>query len=176
MKTLKAREPSCRKGTDFQVSPYGQYSGLRWLFTAASMGFLLGTGLIAGGCATLIRGTTQNVSVTSSPSHAQVILEGKVIGATPFQQEIPRAGNALIWLAHPETEPTPYTWSTQVEPTFWGNILTGTFLAITLNPIGSLAGLLGFGVDLITGSAYRYSPDQAEIVLTPKATATQPQG
>ena len=41
--------------------------------------------LLAGGCATIIKGRDEKVSFNSNPSHAKVYVNGALVGRTPLQ-------------------------------------------------------------------------------------------
>lgn len=110
-----------------------------WITTA----LVLGT-LGMAGCASIAGGTKQNITVTSNVPGAQVVLDGAVVGVTPFTGSVPRGSNKSLVIQMngyaPQTLPMPTT----ITGMFWGNILIG--------------GTTGSTTDMASGAAYEYSP------------------
>ncbi|MCH8539182.1 MAG: PEGA domain-containing protein [Opitutales bacterium] len=55
-----------------------------------ALGATLALGLLLTGCATVQRGTTQTVSVESSPSGAEVFAGSEKLGTTPLEHDFER--------------------------------------------------------------------------------------
>lgn len=105
----------------------------------------------AGGCATIVSGTTQEVSFQSNPEDAKVSVGGRVIGKTPVTLQMKKkAGQPLIFEKEGYKTLTMQL-DTRMNGWFWGNILIG--------------GLLGSTTDGVSGAVYEYSPSQYMVSL-----------
>lgn len=106
--------------------------------------------LVAAGCATIVAGTTQSMSITSNVDGAEIYLDGEKIGTTPFNGPVKKNGKEL------RLEMRGYRTSTVVlsktlEGMFWGNIIIG--------------GTLGSITDFASGAAYAYAPATYQVDL-----------
>jgi hypothetical protein len=104
----------------------------------------LGAIIALSGCAAIITGQTQQISVNSNVRGASVLINGKEVGKTPFVGVVqkPKAGdgNTITLRAEGYQEKTIAVGSS-IEPTFWVNILSG-------GPFGSTT-------DYAAGSMYK---------------------
>ena len=109
------------------------------------------------GCATLIDGTTQNVTFQSKPEGATVAVNGRVLGKTPLTAQIERGTTQWLIMSMdgyvPETRPL----TTQLNGWFWGNI-----------PLGGI--FIGMAVDGVSGAANEFIPSQYTVALKPQYT------
>ena len=64
------------------------------------------------GCATIISGTTQAVSIDSNVPGATVAIEGNVVGVTPFSGKIKRQKEAIALVSHEGFTAQPLTLTT----------------------------------------------------------------
>lgn len=115
--------------------------------------------MIASGCATIIHGKLQNVSIATVPADAIVKASDGETCTTPGVLKLDRALSS--YTLHIEKEgykPIDITLRKDVDPWFFGNILIG--------------GLIGIIVDLSTGAAYKFSPDDIVKVLSRKGIDT----
>jgi len=111
-----------------------------------SFGYLaLALALSATGCATIVTGTTQVVTVNSNVQGAQVMLDGNPIGVTPFSARLPKKSNQVLTVRKRGYQPQTIALQTSVPVAFWGNILFG--------------GLPGSTTDAATGAINEYSPN-----------------
>ncbi len=111
-----------------------------------------------GGCASIIDGTTQEVSFNSTPEGATVTLDGRVIGKTPVSISIKKkSGQALIF-SKEGYKPVTMQLETRMNSWFWGNIVLG--------------GLIGSTTDGISGAINEYSPSQYMITLQQEGVAS----
>ncbi len=112
---------------------------------------------LLGGCATLIEGTTQNVTFQTKPDGATVAVNGRVLGKTPLTAQIDRGSTQWVNISMdgyiPETRPL----TTQLNGWFWGNI-----------PFGGI--VIGMAVDGVSGAANDFIPSQYTIALKPQYT------
>lgn len=105
------------------------------------------------GCATIVKGQSQLVTIDSNIRGADVILNGKVVGTTPYNGAIERGSSSQLTIRKDGYFPKTITLSTEFEPIFWGNIIIG--------------GFLGSSTDAGTGAMYKYSPANYQIDLLP---------
>ena len=115
-------------------------SSLLFSFTA-----LLITFFMTSGCATIMHGSTQDISISSVPTNASVTINGNSRGETPLLISLNRKENhsVSIHLDGYEKYETYLTRSTS--GWIFGNIIFG--------------GLIGLVVDAATGSIYKLSPE-----------------
>jgi hypothetical protein len=118
------------------------------LFNLTAIGLLL-----LGSCATITKGSEQDISITSNVNGANVFLDDVIIGTTPFKGTVKKGKNEIrVEKAGYQTE--TIVLSTDLEGMFWGNILIGGFLGST--------------TDITTGSAYTYAPATYQVDLKGK--------
>jgi hypothetical protein len=103
------------------------------------------------GCATIIKGTTQVVSINSNVKGANITVNGEQIGATPFTGQIKRKSGTTVTLQKTGYDSKTITLTTEIESIFWGNIIIG--------------GVLGSTTDMATGAMYYYAPATLQIDL-----------
>jgi hypothetical protein len=115
---------------------------------------------LAGGCASVTRGTTENLSIASTPSGAEAIisgLENPTTCVTPCSVVVKRNADISVTIQKPGFEPQviPLTRDIQTAGAagFAGNILAG--------------GLVGMGVDAVTGAARDHKPNPVIVTLQP---------
>ena len=104
-------------------------------------------------CASILKGTSQVVTINSNVKGATVSVNGVDVGKTPFTGPIPRGSETALRLEKAGYEEKTITLYTEVEPVFWGNIIFG--------------GSFGSSTDYGTGAMYRYSPSTFDIDLAP---------
>jgi hypothetical protein len=97
------------------------------------------------GCATIVQGSNQNVSVASSPVGAQVTIDGKNMGVTPMVAQLERKKSHKVQITMAGYQPYEIEMTKGVSGWVAGNILVG--------------GIIGFVVDAVTGAMYKLSPD-----------------
>ncbi|MGH7585120.1 MAG: PEGA domain-containing protein [Gemmatimonadales bacterium] len=123
---------------------------------------LMLTGILVAGCATIINGTSQEVSVASTPVGARVTLDGQAFGVTPVVTKLKRKTTHTLRLELEGFQPHELTFSQGVSGWVAGNILFG--------------GLIGLVVDAVTGSMYKLKPDQVQAVLAAPVTTVSADG
>jgi len=110
--------------------------------------------LICVGCATIISGTTQTITINSNVPGADVRLDGVTIGTTPFIGKIKRkSSSANITVSHPDYEPQSVYLISGVNIAWLGNFLLG--------------GTTGTTTDIASGAFYQYYPDSYYAQLVP---------
>lgn len=107
--------------------------------------------LFSSGCATLFSGTDEEITFNSSPSGAEVVVDGIIVGTTPTTVEIDRPGledqDVTIELDGYETR------TFELDKEF----NTTSILNIFFWP--------GFVVDALTGALFRYDKDTYSVNL-----------
>jgi hypothetical protein len=115
-----------------------------------------------GGCASVTRGTTENISIMSTPAGAEATVTGLDVPTacmTPCAITAKRNADITVTFAKPGYEPQTVELTKEVVGTgaagFAGNVLVG--------------GLIGMGVDAYNGSAQDHKPNPVDVTLHPKA-------
>lgn len=115
---------------------------------------------VLAGCATIVRGGShQGVGISSTPPGAKVTVDGVLSGVTPVIVDMKRNKDHTV-----EVALDGYSiWSGTLEPSVsgwvWGDIAFG--------------GLIGLGVDFISGGAYQLYPENFSATLTPTNTVAR---
>lgn len=112
---------------------------------------LLSAAFITAGCASIMHGTTQKVGISSSPTGASVSIDNKTYGSTPLFADLKRGSEHIVSIEMPGYEKSQLTITKSVSGWVWGNIIFG--------------GLIGLGVDAISGGLYNLSPEQLNTEL-----------
>lgn len=108
--------------------------------------------LLAAGCATIMHGTSQEISISSVPSGAEVIVDGKTQGLTPVVADLKRKDKHLIQIKLEGYQAYELHLVRKTSGWVWGNIVFG--------------GLIGLAVDAISGGLYKISPDEVRAELS----------
>ena len=115
---------------------------------------------VAGGCASVTRGTTENLTIVSTPSGAEATISGldnPTACVTPCTVVVKRNADISVSVAKEGYEPQVVQLTKEVPPAgaagFAGNVLAG--------------GLVGMGVDAVTGAATDHKPNPVEVTLEP---------
>lgn len=123
----------------------------------------LGTLVFISGCASVTRGTKDTLVVESDPAGADVRLSTGQVGKTPTSFQLPRKKAFDVYLEKEGYEPLTVHVSSQVSGKgsvgMAGNVLVG--------------GIIGVGVDAITGAAKDLKPNPIKVALVP---LTKPEG
>src|ERR1700738_5319161 len=119
------------------------------------------------GCASVTRGTTENISISTTPSGATAEIAGLEIPTacvTPCVVQAKRSADITVAINKDGYEPQIIPLTKEVPATgaagFAGNILAG--------------GLVGMGVDAVTGAALDHKPNPGIVTLKPRAPASAP--
>lgn len=113
--------------------------------------------LALSGCATIISGSNQTITVNTDVPGAQVMLNGMPLGITPLIVSIKRGQEGVLSVQMPgyTTFQAPIT--KKVNGIFFVNILFG--------------GTFGSSTDYSTGAMYAYEPDTYFVTLAPAGMA-----
>jgi hypothetical protein len=110
--------------------------------------------VLLAGCATIFDGTTQTLTFDSTPSGAEVHLNGVIIGKTPFSTQVKRGKGNVLTFKKEGYEDRVLPMVTTMNLTFLGNLVTG--------------GLFGTTTDSATGAINKYEPGQYMVSLVKK--------
>jgi hypothetical protein len=109
--------------------------------------------LLTSGCASIIKGSKQEITFNSDPDGAKVTISGRVIGITPITTSIDRKSEQTLVFEKEGYKSVTMPLSTTINPWFWGNILIG--------------GVIGSTTDGFSGAYCEYSPNNYYIPLEP---------
>ncbi|MDB5574908.1 MAG: translation initiation factor 2 [Bradyrhizobium sp.] len=119
------------------------------------------------GCASISRGTTENISISSTPPGATAELSGlenPTSCVTPCVVVVKRNADITVTVNKEGYEPQVIPLTKEIPGSgaagFAGNVLLG--------------GLVGMGVDAATGAAQDHKPNPVIVTLNPAAPAPQP--
>lgn len=119
------------------------------------------------GCASISRGTTENISISSTPPGATAELSGldnPTSCVTPCVVVVKRNADITVTVKKEGYEPQVIPLTKEIPGAgaagFAGNVLIG--------------GLVGMGVDAATGAAQDHKPNPVIVTLNPAAPAPQP--
>lgn len=110
------------------------------------------------GCASIIHGTSQEVSFNSNPEEVTVTINGKVIGKTPLTTSLKKKSGQTILFEKEGYKPISMQLETRMDSWFWGNIVLGGFIGST--------------TDGLSGAVNEYSPSQYMVTLSPASTSS----
>jgi hypothetical protein len=113
---------------------------------------VLVTVFLVTGCATVINGTNQNVWVASEPPGATVVVDNVPEGETPLRLELKRRRTHLVRLERDGYKPYEVLLNRDTSDWVWGNIIV-------------CCGLIGMGVDAMTGAFYNLEPGEIYMQL-----------
>jgi len=106
-------------------------------------------------CATMFKSSNDIVYIDSNVRKADVIIDGKLIGQTPFNGEIKKNSSTTITIKKDGYQSKTIVADTSIEPFFWLNVAFYYFSSFAAT------------TDLSTGAMYKYSPASFNIDLDP---------
>lgn len=109
--------------------------------------------LLSGGCASIVKGTTQSIPVASDPAGAVVKLDGNYVGETPTKIEVKRKTDHLVTIEKEGYQVASIAVTRNIGGAVFGNIIAG--------------GLVGWGVDAMSGAQYNLTPVTISATLKP---------
>ena len=112
---------------------------------------------VVTGCASIMHGSSQEMSFQSSPEDVTVTVGGRIIGKTPITSRLDKKSGQTVIFTKDGYKPVTMALTTSLDPWFWGNIVLGGFIGST--------------TDGINGSVDQYQPSQYFITLTPVAVS-----
>ena len=102
--------------------------------------------LFLNSCATIINGTSQQINITSTPIDAKVFVDDQELGKTPYVAKLKRKDNHIVKIELEGYKTEVIALNGETSGWFIGNCLFG--------------GLIGMGIDAITGAMYRLEPKE----------------
>lgn len=108
-------------------------------------------------CATIMHGSSQELSIASSPSGARVLVDGSNAGTTPFVANLRRKDKHVIRIEMDGYEPFEMPIVRATSGWVWGNLLFG--------------GIPGLAIDAITGGLYKLKPDEVNATLAAESAS-----
>lgn len=156
--------------TKYVVSPLTKFLSLnnigghmtkKILLVVALVGVFI---FIISGCATIIKGTNQNISIQSNPSNAKVVVKttgGIEVfnGVTPASAKLPKKKEYVVTVTLDGYKEETVMISQSFEAWTIGNIICG--------------GIIGLIVDAVDGAMWKLEPDQIMVTM---ATASLENG
>ncbi|TFV38546.1 PEGA domain-containing protein [Bradyrhizobium frederickii] len=125
---------------------------------------IVALGVMLGGCASVTRGTTENISISSTPSGVEAVVSGMEVPTTcttPCSVVVKRNADLSITFQKEGYEPQIVPLSRDIPTSgaagFAGNLLLG--------------GVIGMGVDAATGAATDHKPNPVIVTMQPSAPA-----
>lgn len=106
----------------------------------------------ASGCATIVSGSSQDVSFNSTPPGASISVDGVQSGVTPSVLKLDTGTTHAVVLSIDGYNPYSINLKREVNGWVWGNLLVG--------------GLIGLVIDASTGAMYRLSPEEINAGLS----------
>lgn len=110
-------------------------------------------GMLITGCASIMSGTTQQVTFQSSPDGALVKINGKPLGKTPLTMQLDKDKNQTLTVEKEGYKTFTTSMDTRLDSWFWGNVVLG--------------GVFGSTTDSINGAVYEYNQSQYMVTLEP---------
>lgn len=122
--------------------------------------------VMLGGCASVTRGTTENISISSTPSGVEAMVSGLEVPTTcttPCAIVAKRSADITISFEKDGYQSQTVQLTKEVSGTgaagFAGNLLAG--------------GLIGMGVDAATGAATDHKPNPVMVTMQPSVPTHQ---
>lgn len=110
-------------------------------------------GMLLGGCATMVRGGTQQVSLNSNPPGAEATIDDHLRVITPATVELTRSDDHQIVIRKPGYHDATVTLTSGASNLMLGNLIFG--------------GLIGSNIDASTGSGRELSSGSVDVSLVP---------
>jgi hypothetical protein len=108
------------------------------------------------GCATMLAGGPDHVSVATNPPGATVFVDNKPVGQTPAVVELDRAhSHGQLRIELPGFMPVTVVRDKVLNQWIWASFVMG--------------GLIGIGIDIATSNATRFEDEPVAIGLTPSS-------
>jgi len=117
---------------------------------------LLALSIATTGCATIIKGTSQDVSVSSTPAGASVLIRSNAgadvfQGTTPASAKLAKKREYTVTVSNPGYEDVRVAITQSFEGWFIGNLLCG--------------GIIGGVIDAVDGAMWNLEPNMINVTL-----------
>jgi len=117
---------------------------------------------ITSGCATMISGTSEPVTINSSPDGASITQNGIILGKTPTTISLKREANPVLELSKEGYQKQSVPLNTSFNP--W----------VLSNVIWCMSCVLSTTTDYASGAAWQYAPNHYYSILYPEGTTPSP--
>lgn len=111
--------------------------------------------VLTSSCATIESGTTQRLKFSSAPDGASVLLNGRLLGTTPFEADIQRRSPGIITIQKFGFDTNVVRLSKAINSITYKNAALLPFYEI------------GNSIDRLSGARYTFKKNQIHIQLTP---------
>ncbi|HSC75389.1 MAG TPA: PEGA domain-containing protein [Pseudomonadales bacterium] len=113
----------------------------------------VGFTIALSGCASIVSGSKQKITIDSYPQGAEVLIAGRSSGVTPLTIDVSRTPEEVkdITVKKEGYKPAQVKLTSKLNPWFWGNIVIG--------------GVFGSSTDSSTGAKNDYEPGQYMVNL-----------
>lgn len=125
-------------------------------FTILKFAMAMSIVVMVSGCATIVSGSSDEVTFNSSPDGARVYVNGVAVGTTPTAVTLDRKTDQMLRFEKEGYKTYETKMKTTMNGWFFGNVLIG--------------GLIGSTTDAASGAIHEYSPDQYMVALEPVDT------
>ncbi len=115
--------------------------------------FVLAISLGIAACATIISGSQERVIIKATPPGAEIAVDGRKIGPDSVKCKMERGSVHYVDVTMDGFRPAHIRTGIGVNPWYWGNLITVTWL--------------GLSVDLISNAAYNVNPNSLLVDLSP---------
>ena len=115
--------------------------------------FSICVGFVCTGCGTIVHGTTQMVSIATIPPGATVQIDNGTTLTTPTQAKLERKRDYIITVSCKGYQTQTVPLNSVVSGWLAGNLVFG--------------GLIGGGVDAVSGGAFTLTPEKVNVTLVP---------
>lgn len=122
------------------------------------LSIIIGIAVITSSCATMLTGSSQRVTIDSTPKGADIIIDGRMMGTTPSRVILDRDINTLI-------DNGKY-----IQLVLPGYISDGYYLGADIEPTTILNFFCppGFALDAVTGAIMKYDNNYYNFSMVPQ--------
>lgn len=121
---------------------------------------LLAVAALQTGCATIIKGDQQPLSVNSNVEGAELFLDGAKIGETPYIGTVERKKEmAILEVKKDGYSSKRVVLDSTIEPVFWVNIISG--------------GVFGSTTDYVSESMFKFAPATLNVDLEKESASAE---
>ncbi len=123
------------------------------------MFLVLSVSFVMSSCASIVSGSSQELTFESQPEGATVSLDGNVLGKTPMTTTVKKERKRIVSFSKDGYQTQTMRLTTSLNGWFWGNFIFSYF-----GPFSSTT-------DGVSGAVHEYIPGRYFITLTPEVTA-----
>lgn len=143
------------------------------LKNAAMLSFGVSSVLALSACASIVHGTKQKINVRSTPSNANIELDGHSVGKTPKTLKVSRKSDHNLRLSLPGYKTETIHFDHEMSGWFIGNVFFGGFLGIIIDMSnGAMYNLTASELQQLSkGASFQFNEDkdQLNVVLVSSA-------